>query len=486
LAKRHGSGVPFVHRLMSSFLALLLLLGTAPHVLAWCGYPGDPECPEQAQPFAAGVPAVTGTVRDDPRYYKPPSTDLPPIRLFINGTQLAVQADHLYIKDSRTMVPIALIGQALGGRTVRWDAAGQTAYLTNPEETQLIQVTIGQRLMLVDLHEVLLDTEPEISAGRTMVPLRAISEALGATIDVTWGNTARDIYITYQRHAGIRPIREQCARHRLDYDSETCLAGSFLREEVFTSFGVDRIVSLQAAGLFLGENGTSNIAYLNQVAGMHNGKPARSLQEALDATVEQVVVDYFIAEGMMAAAGLLKWYEPYLMGPARAQTVEERANEYIKALPKGARPTETGWTTVTQTMNPGPAAYQSQVSGQPYRIVSRGTVEISEYGVVPEGQAGRWFDSYEPAYHELIEAKSIGYESFLDKTGSLQTWWVRSGGPQKFCEGIRSQAQFAQAAGYSYQVRFESLSFMKAIDGWARSNGFADVTEYFWWAQSGR
>jgi hypothetical protein len=60
---RTGPNVPVIRRLLLICMALLLLLGSAPPALAWCAYPGDPECPAQEEELPPGVTDVTATVR---------------------------------------------------------------------------------------------------------------------------------------------------------------------------------------------------------------------------------------------------------------------------------------------------------------------------------------------------------------------------------------------------------------------------------------
>lgn len=55
----------------------------------------------------------------------------------------------------------------------------------------LIKLRIGSKIMLINEEEKVIDAEPYIKTGRTMVPLRAISEALGVTPD--WNNALREI-----------------------------------------------------------------------------------------------------------------------------------------------------------------------------------------------------------------------------------------------------------------------------------------------------
>ncbi len=87
------------------------------------------------------------------------------------------------IMNNRTMVPIRMIAETLGAE-VEWLAAQNT--VTIEQEGKVISLAIGELLPG-------LDTPATIINGRTMVPLRYISENLGAT--VTWFGLTETIEI---------------------------------------------------------------------------------------------------------------------------------------------------------------------------------------------------------------------------------------------------------------------------------------------------
>lgn len=66
------------------------------------------------------------------------------------------------------------------GAQVGWDAATQTATLTLGAKT--VKVTIGQNSILVDGQPVAMDTAAAIKDGRTLLPVRSVGEALGAQV----------------------------------------------------------------------------------------------------------------------------------------------------------------------------------------------------------------------------------------------------------------------------------------------------------------
>ncbi len=95
--------------------------------------------------------------------------------------QLPVLLDvPAFISDGRTLVPLRFIGEALE-LDVSWHTATKTVTLTGAEGT--VTLTIGMPKAYANNQQVSLSTPPTIKDGRTMVPLRFVSEALQANVD---------------------------------------------------------------------------------------------------------------------------------------------------------------------------------------------------------------------------------------------------------------------------------------------------------------
>jgi hypothetical protein len=110
----------------------------------------------------------------------------------VNGKATSIDAAP-EIVASRTFVPIRFISESFGA-TVEWLAETQGITITLGDHTVGLQ--IGNATAVIDGTIVSLPAAPYIKNGRTMVPLRVISEAFGG--DVVWDPTARTITITYQ------------------------------------------------------------------------------------------------------------------------------------------------------------------------------------------------------------------------------------------------------------------------------------------------
>lgn len=102
-----------------------------------------------------------------------------PITVTVDGQALAVDQAPV-IQDGRTLVPLRAIFEALGA-WVQWDAQTQTIVADKHLDT--ISLTIGDNKLNVSGKEVTLDVAAQIIDGRTMVPVRAISEAFGAKVE---------------------------------------------------------------------------------------------------------------------------------------------------------------------------------------------------------------------------------------------------------------------------------------------------------------
>lgn len=82
-------------------------------------------------------------------------------------------------KNNRTMIPVRYVGNALDA-TVTWNAADKTVTVKSGDDT--VVFTIGSNEMLVNGERKTIDTAAVIKDNRTMLPLRAAAEAIGATV----------------------------------------------------------------------------------------------------------------------------------------------------------------------------------------------------------------------------------------------------------------------------------------------------------------
>jgi len=100
-------------------------------------------------------------------------------------------------QDGRVLVPLRGVFQKLGAQ-VDWRAAKREIYATNGTNT--VDLRIGDRTAMVDGKKVTLDVPAMIVDGTTMVPIRFVSESLGA--DVHWNETQQLVEIMSPNGAG--------------------------------------------------------------------------------------------------------------------------------------------------------------------------------------------------------------------------------------------------------------------------------------------
>lgn len=101
------------------------------------------------------------------------------ITVKVNGKAFDFSEQSPYISNSRTMVPLSFVSQALGA-SVKCDVPYIRISTEEPEKH--IQLQLGERAALFNGGQTLIDTAPELKAGTTMVPLSFISQALGAQV----------------------------------------------------------------------------------------------------------------------------------------------------------------------------------------------------------------------------------------------------------------------------------------------------------------
>lgn len=95
------------------------------------------------------------------------------------------------IIEGRTMVPLRAIFEAMGAE-IEWDGDTQTVAAVK-DETVVVAV-IGSNIIYVNDEEIIIDVPPMIKDGRTLVPVRFITEAFG--YNVKWNEKTRSVIIT--------------------------------------------------------------------------------------------------------------------------------------------------------------------------------------------------------------------------------------------------------------------------------------------------
>ena len=111
------------------------------------------------------------------------------IRLIINQKQVEPTVAPV-VSNNTTLVPIRMISEELGSR-VNWDNTKKRVTIQKGKD--VIELYIGSKTAYVNGKAVTLLTAPIIKQGTTLVPIRFISEQLGAYVE--WDHTEKIIMI---------------------------------------------------------------------------------------------------------------------------------------------------------------------------------------------------------------------------------------------------------------------------------------------------
>ncbi len=121
---------------------------------------------------AAQILSGSGTEED------PYVVDGKQIGVYVNGTELTLDVPPM-LENDRTLVPMRAIFEALGAE-VSWYPEDRTIVAVRGGTTVFMQV--NDWYMSVNDEWIALDAPPRIVNDRTLIPLRAVAEALGAQV----------------------------------------------------------------------------------------------------------------------------------------------------------------------------------------------------------------------------------------------------------------------------------------------------------------
>ncbi len=112
------------------------------------------------------------------------------VSVYINGIKQSYN-QNAYVKNGTTLVPMRGIFESLGAG-VQWESATQK--VTGKKGNTTITLNVGNKKVYVSekasTKSISLDQPSEVRNGSTMVPLRVISESLGASVQWDSANNA--------------------------------------------------------------------------------------------------------------------------------------------------------------------------------------------------------------------------------------------------------------------------------------------------------
>lgn len=114
------------------------------------------------------------------------------ISIYYKDQLVTFQEAPPILMDGRTLVPFRSLLETLGFE-VDWRSVGGVSKATGTKEGLVIELTIDNKTALVNGRKVELDVPAQIVEGRTMVPLRFVSEESG--YEVAYADTGDKIVI---------------------------------------------------------------------------------------------------------------------------------------------------------------------------------------------------------------------------------------------------------------------------------------------------
>ncbi len=136
------------------------------------------------------------------------------IQVKIDGTLIEFDVAPQVI-NNRTMVPVRKIFESLGAN-VEWNNNTQT--VTSSKNSDVVKLTLDKDIMYVNDIEIMLDSPACVVEQRTLVPVRAVSEAFKC--EVFWNSDNSTVYITTNPEickSGHRWSKETCT------SAKTCI-----------------------------------------------------------------------------------------------------------------------------------------------------------------------------------------------------------------------------------------------------------------------
>ncbi len=116
------------------------------------------------------------------------------ITVTVNNKPVAFEATRRpMMMSGRVLVPLRGVIERLGGN-VQWDPKNRVVTGAHAAANRQFRIRVGSNEALVNGETMALDSPPRIANATTYVPLRFVSEALGA--QVRWDNAKRSVVIT--------------------------------------------------------------------------------------------------------------------------------------------------------------------------------------------------------------------------------------------------------------------------------------------------
>lgn len=194
-----------------------------------------------------------------------------PIEVFVNGEVLELE-QHPRFVNNRVLVPLRAIFSNLGAK-VTWDHKTQSITAVKGDRT--VKLSIGSTKAFINGQETSLDVPAEIFEGYTYVPIRFVSEALGAKIN--WNQEKRVIEIGTDAAKVVAASIDVVINGKLNpFEQQAYLKGDTAMvplRGIFQELGAQVTWNQEAAVIIAQKDHTNiefqlneSIVYVNQVA----------------------------------------------------------------------------------------------------------------------------------------------------------------------------------------------------------------------------
>ncbi len=125
-----------------------------------------------------------------------------PIKVKLNGQNIKFDVQPV-LSSGRVLVPIRSIASAMGA-TISWN--GSSGTVTIKKDSDTLKLTAGSKTAYKNNSKIKLDVPARIVRGRTLAPVRFISEGLNAS--VKWDSSSRTVNIIQRSKDEIQAIKQ--------------------------------------------------------------------------------------------------------------------------------------------------------------------------------------------------------------------------------------------------------------------------------------
>lgn len=122
------------------------------------------------------------------------------VRVVLDGQKIWFPDAQAFVDENeRTLVPVRFVAEKMNAK-VGWEPRTQTVPIEKGEQN--IRLTVGESKAVVNGQEVTFDTKAVFSGERTFVPLRFVSEVLGA--EVKWDGPTSTVFISTKDQEAVK------------------------------------------------------------------------------------------------------------------------------------------------------------------------------------------------------------------------------------------------------------------------------------------